>query len=78
MTTLLTPLEHYLVNFFSIFGIVGCSFLLCLVNDLITFFSLHVYFIYKVLRALYKFTLEAIKMMYFIMKDKELNIVSQK
>lgn len=54
ITTFITPYENILLRAVMVFGLFGLNFELALAIDIISFCTMHVYYIYKVLMLIYR------------------------
>lgn len=58
VTTELTVLEPIIMRYFSYFGFLGLSFQLALAHDVLFFCSVHIFILYTVFAAVYKYILK--------------------
>lgn len=77
-TTILTPFEPLFLQVTSVFGFFGFSFVVCLVNDLINIFTIHIYFTYKLMTFFYRAFQYVISHCYRIMKDRQPDATTNK
>lgn len=54
ITTFITPYENILLRAVMVFGFFGLTFEIALAIDIISFCTIHVYYIYKILMITYR------------------------
>lgn len=77
-TTLATPFEHLLIIMSCVLGILGFSLVLGFTADLLQLLTLHVYFVYDVIRRIYSLGVEMLKTLSRVFVDRATDTVHRK
>lgn len=78
VTTELTLLEHYIVKYIALFGVMGLTFQLALAHDILFFCSVHLFFIYSCFAAVYKYILQMMGTLSRLFNGKKFNIIRKR
>eukprot|EP00743_Colponemidia_sp_Colp-15_P006790 GILK01007321.1.p1 GENE.GILK01007321.1~~GILK01007321.1.p1 ORF type:complete len:860 (-),score=120.70 GILK01007321.1:263-2803(-) len=75
ITTILTPLEPYIVKWIGWSGLFGLSVQLSVASDVLTLCTLHVYYIYLSIARLYSLQLTVLSSLWKLFRGKKRNVL---
>jgi len=78
VTTELSQLEPYLIKYFAVSGVLGINILLALCHDVLFFCSIHIFILYSVFAAVYKYILEMMGTLIRLFRGKKYNILRKR
>jgi len=78
ITTYLTGFEPQIIRFFAICGLLGASFQMSMACDLVTICTLHIYYIYTVVRRVYALLLHVNVNLFRLMIGKKTNVLKRR
>jgi len=78
ITTFLTGFEPEIVRILGIIGMMGASFQLVLLADFVSFCSIHVYYIYRLVSAIFFLQLDVMLSLFRLTMGYKMNILKQR
>ena len=74
-TTILTPLEPFIVVCLGLSGLLGCTVFLALASDLLSVVTTHVYLIFRIFSGIHNFQLRLLSSMWKLFRGKKRNVL---
>ena len=71
-------MEFLLMTYLGLFGVMGISFQFALAHDYLFFCSFHIFILYSVFAAIYKYILEMLLTMFRLFTGKKYNVLRKR